>query len=294
MSGLEILGVAAGILQIAEIGSRLSIKLYTFYGKIKHADQRMQSLSSEVALTSNVLRQLGDNLQQDEQARLYSYEALCTTSTVLQECRTVFENIDNTIQCSAEQSSAKSRLRQAARKVGFMMDEQDLDALRSSLERLKTTMLLLLNVIMYAGQLRRWVHAQFKYRHSVILTRVSRAELGALGEQRALIQELVEQRLTERQSAAPVTSHTAGNTQLDSDGISANAFPVELNTYCSLIQRIISDLNACQSGLEQAQHTRIRNGIVKIHSEEIDQSEIRHGHRVAQTLRDRLASLYNE
>ncbi|PLN84834.1 hypothetical protein BDW42DRAFT_161681 [Aspergillus taichungensis] len=117
----------------------------------------MQSLSSEVALTSNVLRQLGDNLQQDEQARLYSNEALGTTQEVLQECRTVFEKIGDTIQGSAEQSSAKSRLRQAARKVGFMMNGQDLDVLRSSLERLKTTMLLLLNVIMYAGQLRRFI-----------------------------------------------------------------------------------------------------------------------------------------
>lgn len=154
MSGLEIVGVAASILQIAEIGGHLSIKLCAFCRKVKSADQRLQSLSSDVSLTSNVLRQLGDNLQQDEQAKLYSGEAVHTSQEVLQECRTVFEKIGNAIE-STEGSSTKGRFQRAAQKVGFLFIEQDLGVLRSNLDRLKSTMLLLLNVIMYAGQIRR-------------------------------------------------------------------------------------------------------------------------------------------
>jgi hypothetical protein len=71
MSGLEIFGPAAGILQVAEIGTHLSLSLCTCYSKARHVDDHIQSLSSDVALTSNVLRQLGDNLQQDKPAQLF-------------------------------------------------------------------------------------------------------------------------------------------------------------------------------------------------------------------------------
>lgn len=97
MSGFEIVGVTASILQIAEIGSQLSVKLCTLYRKIKSADQRIESLSNDVALTCNMLRQLGDNLQTDEQAKLYSAEAFSTTEKVLDECKKVFEQISNAI-----------------------------------------------------------------------------------------------------------------------------------------------------------------------------------------------------
>jgi hypothetical protein len=45
MSGLEILGIAASVLQIAEMGGRLSVKLFTFSRKIKNADKNIDSNS---------------------------------------------------------------------------------------------------------------------------------------------------------------------------------------------------------------------------------------------------------
>jgi hypothetical protein len=153
MSALEIFGLAAGILQVAEIGSRLSIQLCTCYSRARHADDRLQSLSSDVALTSNVLRQLGENLQQDEQAKLYSTEALITAQDIPQECKAVFEKIGNAIH-GAEQDPTKACFHRVVKRLKFVIIEKDLDLLRCNLERLKSTMLLLLNVIMYAGQLR--------------------------------------------------------------------------------------------------------------------------------------------
>lgn len=85
MSGLEILGIAASILQIADLGATVSVKLCTFYRQLKSADQSAQSLSSEVALTCSILRQLGENLKQDEQTRLYSAQAFDTAQEVLRE-----------------------------------------------------------------------------------------------------------------------------------------------------------------------------------------------------------------
>lgn len=154
MSGLEALGVAASIIQIAEIGANLSIRLYAFCRKVKDSDQRLQSLSNDVSLTSNVLRQLGNNLQQDAEARLYNGDAVRISEDVLAECGAIFDKISEAIE-STEQHSAKGRLQRVATKVGYLFIEGDLELLRSNLDKLKSTMLLLLNVIMYAGQLRR-------------------------------------------------------------------------------------------------------------------------------------------
>lgn len=159
MSGLELAGVAASILQIADLGAQLSIKLVTFCHKVKNADESIQSLSNDVALTSNVLRHLGDNLEQDRKqdrkGGLYSNDALGTANGVLEECRKVFEQIGSAIDNPGkDKDSAKGLFQRAAKRVGFVVMEPQLDALRGNLESLKSTMLLMLNVIMYAGQLR--------------------------------------------------------------------------------------------------------------------------------------------
>lgn len=153
MSGLEVLGIAASIVQIAEIGTQLAVKLCAFYHKVKTADQRIQNLSNNVALTSSVLKLLGDNLQKDEQAKLYSQQAFGTTQGVLDECKSVFEQIRDAI----DQSPTKGLFQRAAKKLSFVVMEEELELLGRNLERLKSTLHLMLNVIMYAGQLRRLV-----------------------------------------------------------------------------------------------------------------------------------------
>lgn len=156
MSGLELVGVAASILQIAEIGGQLSIKLCTFCHKVKNADRNLQNLSHDVALTSNVLRHLGDSLEQDKQGQLYSKHALATAQDVLGECKKVFEEIGDAIDC-VDGKSTKDKVNRMVTRIGFVLREPQLDVLKSNLERLKSTMLLMLNVIMYAGQIQRYV-----------------------------------------------------------------------------------------------------------------------------------------
>lgn len=153
MSGLELAGVAASILQIADLGAQLSVQLWTFCHKVKNADQDIQALSNEVALTSSVLRHLGDSLEHDRQGELYSPGALNTANEVLEECRSVFQEIGSAVEDPGK-DSGKGIFRRAAKRVGFVVMEPQLDALRSNLDRLKSTMLLMLNVIMYAGQVR--------------------------------------------------------------------------------------------------------------------------------------------
>jgi len=156
MSGLEAAGVIANILQIAEIGFKLSVSLYNLYHKLQSANQNLRSLSSDISLTCNVLQQLGSALKQDEQKRLCSPQALSTAKDVLEECKQAFQRIDDAVR----ESSAllgMNRLERAFRRFAFVLKESELDALHGNLESLKSTMLLMLNVLIYAGQIRRWV-----------------------------------------------------------------------------------------------------------------------------------------
>lgn len=159
MSGLEAVGIAASILQIADVGMKVSINLCQLYSKVRRADSSLQTLSSEIALTCNVLHQLGELLKQDAQGSLCSQQALATAQDVLGECRRVFGEIENaTERCkqNADDERDKERfLGKTFRRMTFVFKEPDLEALRKNLDRLKSTMLLMLNVIMYAGQVRR-------------------------------------------------------------------------------------------------------------------------------------------
>lgn len=155
MSGLEVVGIVASIVQLADIGAKLSVKLCTFYRTVKVANQSLQGLSSDVSLTCSILSELGKTLEQDDQARLCSEQAFCTAQDVLQECRAVFQQIENAIE-NYHQDDETNRLRRGARKITAVFLGPNLDVLKCNLERLKTTTLLMLHVIMYAGQLRQY------------------------------------------------------------------------------------------------------------------------------------------
>lgn len=159
MSGLEAVGIVASVIQIADLGARLSVKLCTFSHKVKHADSNIRNIGSDVALTCSVLRELGDNLKKDEQSRLYNMRAVETAEGVIGECMKVFTELEGAIDGhgSGGDGAKNGVFRRIGKGVKFSLVEPQVELLRSNLERLKSTLLLMLNVIIYAGQLRRYV-----------------------------------------------------------------------------------------------------------------------------------------
>lgn len=155
MSGLEALGVAASIIQVADLGTKLSVNLFSFYRRVKSANDSIQVLSNEIALVSAILRELGDSLKEEESSKLCSDEAFRTLGLVLNQCRDVLGQIQRVVENNDQ--LGKNRFQQVTGKFRLVLLEPSLDQLKSNLERLKSTMLLLLNVIMYAGQIRRYV-----------------------------------------------------------------------------------------------------------------------------------------
>jgi hypothetical protein len=154
MSGLEAIGIAASIIQVADLGTKLSVQLFSLYRRVKSANESIQLLSNEIALVSAILRELGDNLKEEESSKLCSDEAFRTLGLVLNQCRDVLGQIQRVV--DDNDRPGKSRFQQVTGKFRIVLLEPSLNQLKVNLERLKSTMLLLLNVITYAGQIRRY------------------------------------------------------------------------------------------------------------------------------------------
>ncbi|OQE19678.1 hypothetical protein PENFLA_c018G01672 [Penicillium flavigenum] len=268
MSGVEIVGVAASIIQVADLGTSLSVKLFSFYRRVKNANETIQLLSNEVALISAILRELGDSLKGQEASKLCSDEAFQTLKCVLQQCRDVLRQIEKVV-CMNEQTG-KSRLQQVTGKFKLVLREPSLNPLKADLERLKSTMLLLLNVIMFAGKVRN---------HDIPNDQ----------EQRALIEALLQEKHLETNGInSPPPNYQQTQHMVDSKipREPPKSVPVqtvqfaEVNEYNALIHKMLDEIDSCKSKLEKSRCSRIRKGVLSIHDSEIIRFQLTHGNSV--------------
>jgi hypothetical protein len=152
MSGIEILGIAASVLQIAELGGKLSVKLFVFSRKIKKADKSIDSISQDIAATGAALQQLGNELAKDEHLRLCSQEAISTAQRLVDDCNKVFLELDNALDGGISNNTLVQGWKQ---RLKYPFLEPQIELLRSNLERLKSSLVVMLNVLIFAGQLKR-------------------------------------------------------------------------------------------------------------------------------------------
>jgi hypothetical protein len=95
------IGEAASIIAVAQLGFALASTLASFIGDYKEAGNRIDSLSSEIQLTSVSLQQLGDlangNRLQGENAVLQASNLRKRCDDVLQEIRVILKRKDVTL-----------------------------------------------------------------------------------------------------------------------------------------------------------------------------------------------------
>ncbi|CAI7564900.1 unnamed protein product [Penicillium pancosmium] len=186
----------------------------------------------------------------------------------------------------------KGRVQQVAGKLRIAYHESSLDQLNTSLERLKATMLLLLNVITYAGQIR------------------SKRVPIPLQEQRDSIQSLLQGQSI--YSEKPPESDAAGESerdfppqpsQMNFNPTSTDSLPGQKGIpYHQPVRRnrprslggkgmppvnptnetghILFEIESSKQTLQGARHARIKNGILNIHSGEILRFQMEHGQPV--------------
>ncbi|KAJ5380476.1 uncharacterized protein N7496_002904 [Penicillium cataractarum] len=220
MSGLEAVGIAANL------GTKLSVKLFSFYRQIQNANQAIQHLSSDVALTCAILRKLGDSLKQDETSKLCSPEGHLTAQQMLKQCEQVLLQIQTMIDES--HAFGKSRWQQATSKLRNVLNEPDVNLVKP--QHVETTNL----------------------NPTVCLASLS-------------------------QTAEPAIS---------SQKNSSNPANQEVQDYNSLIKAMLREIDGCKSKLEKSRHSRIRDGVLNVHSTEIVHFQRNYGPSIFQCFED--------
>lgn len=154
------IGLAASIVGVAGVGAQLAVNLYSFAETVNSAEKNIKAIAAEVSLTSAVLEQLSEALKQDAQVQVASNKAFQTAEGIVEECSQIFKDIDGALEkslCSAKRSAPPSKGQKIVislpgrLKWPFLQPKMQL--LSANLGRLKSTLLLMLHVLIYARRL---------------------------------------------------------------------------------------------------------------------------------------------
>lgn len=154
------IGIAGSIVGIVAAGAKLTSSLYSFYGTMSEADETIRAIATDVSITTSVLQELNRNLEQDARVRVSSSHAVETAKRAVEECDYVFSKIQRILQKAIKAPTqpgkplpreeivvhVKTRLKWA-----FLQPSMNL--LRSNLDRLKASLTLMLQVLIYAEKL---------------------------------------------------------------------------------------------------------------------------------------------
>lgn len=138
------IGLIASVIQVAGAGLKLSQTLYQYAETVSTADRRIKDIAKEVRVTSFVIDELGDIFKQDQSSNLLSKNAIKTADETVRECSSVFSELD-----AALKRSGKN-------KIGRLMlpfRESKIELLRSHIDKLKSTLQLLMQVLSHAHQI---------------------------------------------------------------------------------------------------------------------------------------------
>lgn len=154
-SNMAELGLIASVVQSADLDVRLSLRLYTFGETVASADKSIISMSKDVSLTYSVLKELGKSLEREQELRICSETAFQAADGIVKECLEVLDSMDKALTKSISRlglQNSEKRIRTVAalERLKWHFLQPKMQLLRSNLERLKSTLLLMPNVLTYA------------------------------------------------------------------------------------------------------------------------------------------------
>ena len=144
------LSITASIVGIASAGIQLSTTLYSYTETVINADKNIREIARDLSITSSVITELGTLLRQDDATQLQCESALTTAREAVHGCEEVFKEIQKELNKSLDlEGNGKSPMSKLKR-LKWPLVEPKLNVLQVRLERLKNTLVLMLNVVTYA------------------------------------------------------------------------------------------------------------------------------------------------
>ncbi|KAF4314051.1 hypothetical protein GTA08_BOTSDO01098 [Botryosphaeria dothidea] len=134
----ETLGVIASSIQVADLGFKLARNIYDYAEAYQNSDKRLKDVARDVRLTCNVVGELEGVFNHPATKALKKDKALATAHETLEACESVFGEI--------QQSIEKAR----KNKLLLPFRQPKMDMLSANLDRLKSTLMLLVAVLQHA------------------------------------------------------------------------------------------------------------------------------------------------
>jgi hypothetical protein len=134
------IGLVASVIQVAETGLKLSKHIYAYVQSVKDANRHLRDIARHVEFTSSIIRELGAVFERQETAELISESAVRAADGTVRECEAVFKEIAALV----EKSLGRGK------KLLFPFREAKINLLKSNLERLKSSLQLLMQVLIHA------------------------------------------------------------------------------------------------------------------------------------------------
>ncbi|KAI9878656.1 MAG: hypothetical protein M1830_000272 [Pleopsidium flavum] len=329
------IGLVASVVQIADTGIKLSITLYTVAETVLKADKSIKEIASDVSLTSSVLEELGQNLKKDQKSRLCSENAVKTAEGIVKECAAIFEEINRTLETTLNKikppvgadkgkgrngaPGGKKMAVAALERLKWPFLQPKMQLLRSNLDRLKSTLVLMLNVITYARKVsedhatpstledqRKLIEdlARSNQEYTTKFKELTRAIEGTSDHPEApkgpsKMDEAASPGFLQANAVLPPSGavdvarvasrnlkHRRINLTMQHIPPDLGKMSDELEHYCLLINHLLERIDAVQYKIKNDVRRRIRSDVVHMHEREADQLREVHGHEQFSTAMD--------
>jgi hypothetical protein len=153
MSETNVLSIASNVLQASGLAAKVSVRLFGLSRVVRLTAKPTEALSKDVASIGAVLNQLGRQLRRGKDVQVGSSTLVTSVDDLVEECSTVLESIDKALNDDKSGCKVVLGLKQD---VQLATLETKLRLLEMNLERFKTPLALMLNVLIYAEQLKRY------------------------------------------------------------------------------------------------------------------------------------------
>ncbi|KAK5123890.1 hypothetical protein LTR85_002086 [Meristemomyces frigidus] len=151
----EPFSIATGALQVSDAGIKLAKTLYEYLDAVHNANKHLKAIALEVRITSTTLESLGTLLKDHDAEKLCSNNVIHDAKAAFDGCKEAFTEVDDTFKIVVKYGAdGKASVSSSGRWV-WPFKKGKVEMLQANLERLKTTLLLMLSVLGFAREMAR-------------------------------------------------------------------------------------------------------------------------------------------
>ncbi|KAF2625767.1 hypothetical protein BU25DRAFT_492674 [Macroventuria anomochaeta] len=169
MSGLEVVGLTASIVQLGGAGAELSKALYVFLRSATRAESEIADLAEDIGSTCTALDSVKDVLKSTGTTSTFSQDAISRAFHIIRSCNTIFSEISAILEKGRKTQQDGTKRVTFWGKCSWPLKEKDVRDLSRRLQGLKLSLLLLLNVLQLAqGQVRGQLESELQEKSETI------------------------------------------------------------------------------------------------------------------------------